>query len=418
MSSAAALADDRAAGDRAADERLFTELAPAVLGVLRRRFGPGVEVRSHRFVHHDGHPMVAVVGVEGAPIESAVVKVAVREPGRPFDTGDTGAWSPYGQLVNEWCALEFFGRRGGGQLPVPKFYGGDLDAGLIVMADLGQGDSLAEVLLRAGGAAAAEAALAGYVDAFVALHDASFGQVEEFRQMRRGYGAEADVFGGLTEQLTKVFASARSLGVAEAAGVAEQVQELVRHAAGPPQWQVVGLRDVCPDNNRVLADGRVVLFDGQFAGVQHALVDVAYLHATMPTCWCVRRLPEGLADRLVRRYVDGLRAVGRVVDDAEFDRALRLCRAYLALWRMGGALTRVGPDDDERDPVRWDHYGFDMVTMRQQVLLRAGQVVAALGPVSGFGELRAWAGAVGSAGRAAWPSTRPLPLYPAWAPPA
>ena len=142
------------------------------------------------------------------------------------------------------------------------------------------------------------------------------------------------------------------------------------------------------------------------------MIDMAYLHATMPTCWCVRRLPDGLADRLVTRYVNALAAGGREVG-ADFTEQLALCRSHLALWRGAGAARRAVLDDGDNRPY-WDIYDFTFPSHRQQLAMRCEQAAESAGLHPRLGAMAEWAARLHTAILSTWPSAEPLPLYPAF----
>jgi aminoglycoside/choline kinase family phosphotransferase len=309
---------------------------------------------------------------------------------------------------------------GAPELPVPECYGGDREAGLVVMADLGDGDSMAEVLLRDPAVAGPEATDAavrsfeGYIDAIAALHLATFGTGDRYRAFRTDFGpppndplAPSTLLDGWRELGVH-------LDVVLDAAVEAEVAAVEALLAAPGAWEVLSLKDLCPDNNRVLPGGEVRLFDAQYSGLHHGLIDVAYLHTTMPTCWCVRRLPDGLADRLVERYVDRLRAAGHDPGDPlTFARELAMCRVYMALWRGGGAARHAPSQDGDAQPY-WDAYEFSMVSHRQQLAFRTRQLAEAAALRPDLAALHAWAERLHQTVVRTWPSAEPLPLYPAF----
>jgi len=398
-------------------ESTVAAASAALAGILVDRFGTGARIVGSTFLHHEDHPVVATLALSGAPVGTAVAKFAVRDADGRIDDDSEAAW----QLANEWATLQFLTdieseRADRVSLPVPEFYGADQTAGVVVMSDLGPGDSLAEVLLRGEGGGrrgAAEDRLGAWVDSVAAIHLATFGRTDGYRALRAGLGRlagadplqDANMSGAWLEL-------SDTLGVGHASEVTDELGLITSLVDEPGDWDIVSLKDLCPDNNRVHADGSVSLFDAQYSGCQHALIDVAYLHATMPTCWCVRRLPDGLADRLVARYVDALTAGGRDVG-ADFDVQLAVCRAYLALWRGAGAARHAVLDDGDRRPY-WDTFDFTFPSHRQQLALRCEQVAQAAALHPRLDAVADWSTRLSTAIRSAWPASDPLPLYPAF----
>lgn len=94
-----------------------------------------------------------------------------------------------------------------------------------------------------------------------------------------------------------------SLDVPVPAGVDDDVGSIASMLARPGPWVAFCPSDTCPDNNRVLSDGSVRLFDFEGAGWRHAAVEAAYCRAPFCTCWCVARLPEGFVGRMEAAFL-------------------------------------------------------------------------------------------------------------------
>lgn len=399
--------------EAARSESTYAAGAVALDRIIVARFGTGARVVGHCFLHHAEHPVVATLTLDGASVSTAVAKFAVHDADGLIDDDSEAAW----QLANEWATLEFLTEVAGpDSLPVPEFYGGDHAAGVVVMSDLGPGDSLAEVLLSADGdrrGVIAEERLGAWVDSVARVHLATFGRTDRYRELRAGLGRPAGADPLQDSNISGAWLELSDhLDVEHTAEVTAEFGVIAALIADPGDWDVVSLKDLCPDNNRVHVDGSVSLFDAQYSGSAHALIDIAYLHATMPTCWCVRRLPDGLADLVVTRYVDALATGGREVG-ADFTEQLALCRAHMALWRGAGAARRAVLEDGDNRPY-WDTYDFTFPSHRQQLALRCEQVAegAALHPR--LGAVATWSARLHTAIRSAWPASEPLPLYPAF----
>jgi hypothetical protein len=118
---------------------------------------------------------------------SVIVKSAYIEPGHKVDA-DAGN-HPARAFLNEWASLEFLTRLStrGGDLLAPQLYGADRAAGLLVMEDLGQGDSLVQPLLGED-RAAAEAALDAYFRTLGRLGAQTHGHDKEYWKIRDSLG--------------------------------------------------------------------------------------------------------------------------------------------------------------------------------------------------------------------------------------
>jgi len=64
--------------------------------------------------------------------------------------------------------------------------------------------------------------------------------------------------------------------------------------------------DTCPDNNRVLDDGSIRLFDFEGAGWRHAATEAAYCRAPFCTCWCVAAMPAEILASMESEFLSAL----------------------------------------------------------------------------------------------------------------
>jgi hypothetical protein len=406
-------------GDEATAPALPDKVTARAAELLGERWGRSrVEVASQEVLNHDGHAFVSRIRLtEGSSVDSAVVKMAHRGEDGEFVRDDPNPYGPAAKLWNEWAGLEYLSSLPTPCAAVPAFYGGDADLGFVVMEDLGTGPSLATILLGSS-ATEARAGLEGYVDALAEVHLSTFGQTEAYAVLRAGMGATAETnhgfsaatcLGAMTTPLSSL-----DLTIDLAGEVAEPIAWIDAIITDPGPWRAFSLNDCCPDNNRVDALGKVRLFDVEFADTRHALLDVAYLRTTMPTCWCVRRLPD-LTDDLLRRYRARLADGGRPTGDDEFHTALNACAAFWALlnasWHLEAALEPTGADRPY-----WDTYDFTFGSRRQLFLQRMAELADAADRQPELAPLRRIvADPARVAARRAWQVVEPLPLYPAFA---
>ncbi len=180
---------------------------------------------------------------------------------------------------------------------------------LVVMEDLGDGDSVATALLAADPANAGQAVV-DWAEALADLHAATWNDVGRFETTLRNLGgtrppnprAMSDV---LTDGVERLRRAAHPLGIK----VDQQVtDEIVAVAARlDSEVQVLSPFDACPDNNVRTATGlRLIDFEG--ATVAHPAWDVAYLRVPWPSCWCAWLVPEAVAERAQQAWQERLRA--------------------------------------------------------------------------------------------------------------
>jgi hypothetical protein len=380
------------------DEALSSQVIESAAAVLSAHFNAPVQVTRHDLIR-DGRSKVARLQLAGAPVASTILKLA----------GDNRElwW-------NEYAGLAFLS--GLPQPPsfVPGFQGGDQEIGLVLIEDYGAEHSLADVLLH-GEAETVRRAMFGYVDALLGVHLPTFGRGEEFAALRaslsEGDGQMKQTVGQTWELLTERLAGLdRGLDAKPAEPAREWITEILE---GGTTWHAFTVNDCCPDNNQVSDDGQVRLFDLEFCHVRHALIDLAYVRTTMPTCWCLRRFPAGLDDELVAHYRDRLLAASPELTRQDFDAGLAAAEAYLALvnlsWHVDRAARRGG-----EETAYFEEKDFHIPSRRQMVLLRLDELTATASRQPELAPLGTLAAQIREAARTAWGPVEPLPLYPAF----
>jgi hypothetical protein len=234
---------------------------------------------------------------------------------------------------------------------------------VVVMEDLGAGDSVATALLAADSLAAGQAVV-DWAEALADLHAATWNNVRRFEAALSDLGGQKspnprampDV---LTDGVDRLRRAADPLGIE----VSEQVtDEVVAIAARlDDQMQVLSPFDACPDNNIRTAGGlRLIDFEG--ATVAHPAWDVAYLRVPWPSCWCAWRMPDAVAERAQQAWKDRLQVVfapdRNEPDWSGMDAAVQLASLVWCLvtvgWFLPGALAdrRAGGGDSSSPLLR------------------------------------------------------------------
>lgn len=189
-----------------------------------------------------------------------------------------------------------------GGVAVPRLLASADEPPLVVMADLGTGSSLADLLLGTD-RSAAEQGLDGWIDALARLHAASTpGVLAAFERnlSARTTGAVGpDYTGEHMAAAAAMYADlAPGVGVQPGAALDEMVALLERLSGE----RVMTPGDTCPDNNLVAPDGTVTLLDLEGAAARHPAWDLAYLRVPWPSCWCAWQVPAETAAAAVARY--------------------------------------------------------------------------------------------------------------------
>jgi hypothetical protein len=276
--------------------------------------------------------------------------------------------------ARESAALSVLRGRG---LPVPDLVAVVDDPPLLVLADAGDGPSLADALLG-GDAKTATTLLYAWTDALATLHAATVGDVARFAAALRPDASTVDSYSApkgtastvdsLSDMSTvdttpALLADAADVLGAQLPGLgvvagAEAMAELrsADLALSRPAYALTPA-DACPDNNVATPSG-LVLLDFEQATVRHVAWDAAYLVVPWPSCWCSWALPAEVANAALARWREALARSVPIVGSPAFDRDLDVAVtswAFLSTaWFLAGAVgeERQRPHGKLRGPTR------------------------------------------------------------------
>jgi aminoglycoside phosphotransferase (APT) family kinase protein len=303
----------------------------------------------------------------------------------------------------ELAALEFLSPM---QAAVaPRLLGADASAGILIMEDLGPGSSLADSLL-AGDRGRAEADLISYARAIAAMHAWSIGRSREYGQIRARLAGSADGevapdwMDAITRSKEPFLAMAAQLGL-PTDGVDREIDSIRTLMAGTGYVGLVH-SDLCPDNTHIV-DGRCRIIDFETSGWGPLALDVAYLLAPFPSCWCFARLPAEAAGPALLAYQDEAANAGLELGP-DWEVALT---AALAGWVV--ARVRIGRALEEDS-------NWGTTTMRPRLLTWLHSFIEAASRTGALPRLRALAEAIREQLRLRWPEAI-VPDYPALARP-
>jgi hypothetical protein len=325
----------------------------------------------------DGNAMSVIVKATRAPDYDPTAQDALRASG----------------LVREWVATAYIG---------DKLLAGDVELGIIVLRDLGQGLQSLVDPLRHGTAREAEDALTSYAMALADLHVRTVDCLDRYR-------ATFDaVFGPRAHQPIGWQVEGDAEIVAKALGhmpPADELALLTSRLRDPGPWLSLVHGDPCPDN-ALIVEGHVHLIDYEWARPAHALLDGVYWRIGFPTCWCAGRTPPDVAARIDAVY---RQALGRAIPLALDDKAFQTELVYLAaVWLFSGLSWRLAPALERDD--RWGLW-----SVRGRLLWYLEQVIAMTGAAGLLPGLHKSAQAWLAILRSRWPETRPLGYFPAFA---
>jgi hypothetical protein len=356
--------------------------------------------RSHVF------RMRLVEGSAHAPT-SVIVKRAAVGSDEIYDPTAGAFPAPAWRLFNDWAGLAFLDQVAGSNPIAPRLYGGDRSTGLIVLEDLGTGETLDQVLL-ARDAQAAERGLVELAALLGRMHALTVGRQAEFDQLRDALGPREKDTQHFTYQwlATALHNAARNLGVTPAPGVDDELAMLIETIKQPGPFLAYTHGDPCPGND--MRVGRQLrLLDFEFGDFRHAITDGVYGRILFPTCWCSHRVPHAVVLQMESAYRGMLmQRCLAARDDALFAQAVVVGCAYWALTMYAwNPIVDLLKHDQE----------WGTATIRQRVLVRSdifAQTAEQFGHLEALG---ATLQTVAAKLRACLPADfDPLPSYPAF----
>ena len=350
----------------------------------------------------------------GAPT-SVILKRALPEPGIPLNPDATDG-NPAQSLLEEWAGLAFLNS----VLPetglVPRFYGGDRSACIVVFEDLGKGTSLVDALQGAD-SDYARACLTMHAQALAQLHTQTLGQEALYWQVRdalgpRGVPRDWKQWGNLLDtqgwgdlralqpELQKGF---EQVGQQVPAAFWEEYASLVAALENPSPFRAYVHNDSCPDNT-FITPGRLRLIDFERGGYHLCLLDAAYCRLSMPHCYWANRLPADIAPTVESAYRKILsQSLPEAADDRLFAIGMTQACAY---WIISNGMWMVHRDF-EKD------FTWGVATWRQRVFLRLEQFAATTEEFSHLPAMGAAARETVRLLKSHW-NCDPMPLYPAF----
>ncbi len=344
-----------------------------------------------------------------APAEApatVVVKHAVAGRNETYDP--KALRGPACRLFNEWAGLRFLSEIANDASPAPRFYGGNRQAGVIVIEDLGNGHRLDHLLLG-DDAAMATTGLIEWAQALGRLHALTVGQRSIYDTLRNALGPREKAT-SITERHRRLLDCLKQacdvVGVKPHRGCQQDLPTVAAALAAPGAFDAYTHGDPCPDNT-LYAGNALRLLDFESGNFRHALLDGVYGRIHFPTCWCVNRLPDAILRQMETAYRRELvTGCPEAEDDTRFYGAVVATCTDWTLETFAWGLSRLLEQD-----ASWG-----MATGRQRGIVRfeiLAQTAEAFGHLEAVG---ATAGAIAAKLRTLWPDVEDMPDYPAFTP--
>ena len=311
------------------------------------------------------------------------------------------------RFCRDWAGAQFLSAVQDQAPHSPRFYGGNREAGFILLEDLGAHASLVEPLMN-GEEADAIQALLGYAARLGALHTDTIGQEAAFTRLWQTLTPQAIA---VTDDVKRFAAQIRllqehleRLGARVEPAFGEEVATtlIALHTHGPFWAYLHG--DPCPDNV-VYTGAEVRLIDFEFGRFGHALCDGTYGRMLFPTCWCANRLPERVVAQMEAVYRTALvPGCSAAADDRLFADALVDACGY---WVLRTLVRHLPQALDEDRP-------WGIATIRPRLISRLEAFLTTAEASHRLPAMRGTAHRVLETLRRRWPATPPLALYPAF----
>ncbi|MFD8707254.1 hypothetical protein ACFV1W_32505 [Kitasatospora sp. NPDC059648] len=183
----------------------------------------------------------------------------------------------------------------------PELLAADIERRLLVMADLGDVPTLADLLLGTD-PKAAERGLLEWARGLGRLAACSVQRRAEFAALWQHHGQGLPSWEDEPWQRQNVDAFLDLLtecGLTAPPGLADELTAV--GTAGGERYPGFTPGDTCPDNNLITPEG-LRLIDFEAAGYQSVFLTAAYCRMPFSSCWCVYQLPADLAQRIEECY--------------------------------------------------------------------------------------------------------------------
>jgi hypothetical protein len=313
--------------------------------------------------------------------------------------------------INSWDTLRFFRDWLGAQFlstisdqyhHSPRFYGGDLNLGFIILEDVPHHARLVESLLGSN-RHQAERALLQYATCLAQLHVDTFDRAGEFEALARAIAPKAQFMRESVDIPTQQYLL-NSLGIQPESRWLHDLNMINEAMNYPGDFLAYIHADACPDNVLDTGEG-LRLIDFETGHFGHAFIDIAYGRMMFPSCWCANRLPQNVVQQMENTY----RAIlvkqrPRVENDSIFETALVKACGY---WMLS-TLTRHLESAVRRD-LNWR-----ISTTRQRILARLEAFITTAQEFNQLPDLRGTASRLLDLLQSRWRGTPSLPNYPAF----
>lgn len=256
----------------------------------------------------------------------------------------------------DWASLDYLKGSGLKSL-VPEYYCGDQEMGFFIMEDLGDQQSLDDIL-RETDFQEVEQSLISLVKQTAKLHAATLGQKRGYQKIRdslpeSGLPIRQEQAKNWDAGLLKVLRWFEAVDITTQCSLRECLDRINHLYLEPGPYLSFTHGDMAPTNNLFLPDRQAFLIDFEYGGDRHALYDLTAWNVLCP-------LPEELVEVMNNTYRQELFQHSPIALDEEL---YHQGYAYISAWRALAMLSWI-PCEILEENRPW----VEDWTMRQAVL--------------------------------------------------
>ncbi|MFF4393218.1 hypothetical protein ACFY0G_41875 [Streptomyces sp. NPDC001552] len=261
----------------------------------------------------------------------------------------------------------------------PELLGVDLEVPLLVMADLGNAPTLADVLLGSD-QTVAESGLLAWARGLGRMAAESVHRRADLARLWSRYDKGMQSWGDepwIAERAAQLLVLLDGSGVAAPPGLAQELARI--GTAGGEEYPAFTPGDTCPDNNLLTVEG-LQLIDFEAACYQSVFLTAAYCRMPFSSCWCVFTLPAEMAAEIEQAYrTEVVDVYPALAEDEVWQAGMRQA---MAVWTVD-ATVRLLPRTVEDGPL---HRTRRPVPTRRQVLRHRWEMASTLEEFPAFAE--------------------------------
>jgi hypothetical protein len=314
------------------------------------------------------------------------------------------------RFFRDWIGAQFLSTISNQYQHSPRFYGGDLRLGFMILEDVPHHARLVESLLGGDRASAdlsvrnqAERVLLQYAACLAQLHVDTFGKAAEFEALAREIASRTQ-FPRESVDIPQQQRLLNHLGIQPESNWLCDVNLINEAMTHPGDFLAYVHADACPDNVLETGEG-LRLIDFETGHFGHAFVDIAYGRMMFPSCWCANRLPHPVVQQMEHTYRTILIKQRPAVEhDSVFETALVRACGY---WMLNTLARHF--DSASRKDSNWG-----IATTRQRILARLEAFITTAEEFNQLPGLRGTTSRLLERLRQQWSDVPDLPLYPAF----